>query len=301
MSESMHAAGENVRESANQSRTVFTSLKDILGGSADSGKVHCFSNMDMTPFTDICVDVRNCPVQVERAVDGKYGVDVRVVVRKDEDLTIENLNGTLTVRKIRQNKWSGFRMQFMGAREKEYVKLYLPEAQYNKVKLLTSNASVTVNGLEAVNDLLSIDTSNAGVKLNGVQVNDCLKVDTSNGSIALNQVFGREFVADTSNASITMERVFGEKVTADTSNGGIRVKESEIAQVLNADTSNGSIEVTLAGEENDYNIHADTSNAKILVNGRSVGSEYNTYGGRKTVRLDTSNGRIAIGFVKKMI
>ena len=292
------AARETKREARTARKAVFTSLKDILGGSADSGQVHCFSNMDMNPFTDIHVDVRNCPIQVERSVDGRYGVDVRLAVRKDEDLTIENLNGLLTIQKKRQSKWSGGWMQFNGSHEKEYVKLYLPEAVYNRVELFSSNASVTVTDLETVSDLLNIDTSNDRVRLERVQVNDRLKIDTSNGAITLTQVFGRDIYADTSNASIVMERVFAEKATADTSNGGIKVKDCEITQLLNGDTSNASIEVTLPGAESDYSIHADTSNSKIYVNGKSMGDEYNTYGGVKAVRLDTSNGRITIGFVQ---
>ena len=292
------AARETKREARTARKAVFTSLKDILGGSADSGQVHCFSNMDMDPFTDIHVDVRNCPIQVERSVDGRYGVDVRLAVRKDEDLTIENLNGLLTIQKKRQSKWSGGWMQFNGSHEKEYVKLYLPEAVYNRVELFSSNASVTVTDLETVSDLLNIDTSNDRVRLERVQVNDRLKIDTSNGAITLTQVFGRDIYADTSNASIVMERVFAEKATADTSNGGIKVKDCEITQLLNGDTSNASIEVTLPGAESDYSIHADTSNSKIYVNGKSMGDEYNTYGGVKAVRLDTSNGRITIGFVQ---
>ena len=83
----------------------------------------------------------------------------------------------------------------------------------------------------------------------------------------------------------------------DTSNGGIKVRKSEIHKSLNADTSNGGIEVELMGSEDDYRISADTSNAKVYVNGRSVGSSYSTGRGSREVILDTSNGRIGIGFV----
>ena len=86
------------------------------------------------------------------------------------------------------------------------------------------------------------------------------------------------------------------EATLDTSNGGIKVKRSEIGEMLNADTSNGGIEVELSGSESEYRIIADTSNAKVYVNGRSMGSSYTSGYGRRNMRLDTSNGRISIGF-----
>lgn len=96
-----------------------------------------------------------------------------------------------------------------------------------------------------------------------------------------------------------MERVTGRKANVDTSNGAIRVKLCEFEELLHADTSNGSIEVLLYGSEQEYHLHADTCNAKIYVDGQVKGDEYHSYGGAKEVRLDTSNGRITIGFVSR--
>lgn len=244
---------ENNSQSSGETKGVFTSLKDIFRGGSEQLEPYIYTNDDMEPFTSVVVDVSNCPIRVERSVNGRFGVDVRLMIRPDDQVIVAVENGELTVKKIRGS--GRFMFGFNGG--SQHVKLYLPDMEYDRLVL-----------------------------------------DTSNSSISVRQTCCSYLEADSSNGGITVEQVSALEATLDTSNSGIKVKKSEIHRMLNADTSNGSIEVELIGNESDYRIAADTSNAKVHVNGRTVGSSYFTGGGSREVILDTSNGRISIGFEK---
>lgn len=293
MRQAAKEAGAATIEVYQGTKGVFTSLRDILWGGSAEQEYYSYTNGDMEPFTSAMVDVSNCPIRVERSETGRFGVDVRLLVHPDDQVIVAVENGVLTVKKVSGRK---LRISFGNSSASQYVKLYLPEMEYDRLDLITSNATVAVSNISRIRDLLNIDTSNSSIKLEGVLVDGNVKLDTSNSAINVKQVCCKVLEADSSNGGITLEEVSALRATLDTSNGGIRVRQSDIAEMLNADTSNGSIEVMLQGSESDYRVHADTSNAKIYVNGRSCGSEYVTHSGSKAVRLDTSNGRINIGF-----
>ncbi|MBQ8813577.1 MAG: DUF4097 family beta strand repeat protein [Lachnospiraceae bacterium] len=288
-------AGAATIEVYQGTKGVFTSLRDILWGGSAEQEYYSYTNDDMEPFTSAMVDVSNCPIRVERSETGRFGVDVRLLVHPDDQVIVAVENGVLTVKKVSGRK---LRISFGNSSASQYVKLYLPEMEYDRLDLITSNATVAVSNVSRIRDILNIDTSNSGIKVEGVLVDDRIKLDTSNSAISVKQVCCKVLEADSSNGGIGLEDVAAMRATLDTSNGGIKVKNCEINELLNADTSNGSIEVLLPGNENDYRIIADTSNAKVYVNGRCAGDSYTTRGGTKAVRLDTSNGRITIGFMQ---
>ena len=265
---------------------------DTFRGGSGQQKYYVYTNDDMEPFTSAVVDVSDCPIRVERSVNGRFGVDVRLSVRPDDQVIVTVENGMLTVKKNRGRR----RLVFGFNGGSQHVKLYLPDLEYDRLVLDTSNAAVVVSDVGRIRELLNVDTSNGSIKVENVSVDDRIRLDTSNSSISVRQTCCRRLEADSSNSGITVEQVSALEATLDTSNGGIKVKRSEIGEMLNADTSNGGIEVELSGSESDYRIIADTSNAKVYVNGRSMGSSYTSGYGRRNVRLDTSNGRISIGF-----
>lgn len=288
-------AGAVTREVYQGTKGVFTSLREILWGSSDQQEYYYYANEDMEPFNAVIVDVSNCPIRVARSLSGRFGVNVKLSVRAEDQVIVNVESGVLTIKKIRGGRRGLFGG---GSGSSQYVELYLPEMEYDYLDFITSNAAVKVSDLLRVRDYINIDTSNGSIEVKGTLVDGNVKLDTSNSAINVMQVCCKALEADTSNGGITMEDVSALRATLDTSNGGIKVRNSDIAQMLNADTSNGSIEVMLLGSESDYRIHADTSNAKVYVEGRSCGSEYITRSGSKTVRLDTSNGRINIGFAQ---
>lgn len=286
-----------LRAAEKEIRTVFTSLRDILGNSNAEKELHQFTDLDMEPFHTIRVEVENCAVTVLPSENDRYGVDAKYFTGDPEEWEINVVDGTLTIKKHLTRR---FRIQFgfSGNREKnsEYVRIYLPQVAMDIVELITSNAEIRVDCVSA--QTLIADTSNARIQIDNAKVLNELKADSSNGMVSLSKVEGETIIVDTSNGAVSLENVTGRTLNADTSNGTIRANFCDFTEQLHADTSNGSIEVLLYGCEQEFNIHADTSNAKIHVDGQVKGSEYNTRGGKKDVWLDTSNGRIMIGFTE---
>ncbi|MBQ4564519.1 MAG: DUF4097 family beta strand repeat protein [Lachnospiraceae bacterium] len=270
---------ESLRFAERTTRSVFTSLKDIFGGGSTEKELHEFCDHDMEPFHSIRVDVENCPITVVPSEDDKYGVEAKFFVGDQGKWEVRVDDGILTVKKQYSSKRVWIEFGFSGHSEKnrEYVRIYLPKVAMEIIELDTSNASVQVEGV-SVHTLIA-DTSNAMIRIEDTKVLDELKADTSNGAICLSRVEGEDITLDTSNGAINLEQVTGRK--------------------MKADTSNGSIEALLVGSEHEYSIHADTSNAKIHVDGQVRGDEYHSHGGSKGVWLDTSNGRITIGFVSR--
>ena len=274
---------ENICEEAlwqaeKATRSVFTSLKDIFGGAQTEKELHEFCDHDMEPFHSIRVDVENCPITVVPSEDDNYGVEAKFAVGDQGEWEINVVDGTLTVKKHTRRRFE-IHLSYCGNSRKysEYVRIYLPKVAMDIVELISSNASIQVQ--EVCTQTLIADTSNAMIRIEDTKVLDELKADTSNGAIYLSRVEGEDITLDTSNGAINLEQVTGRK--------------------MKADTSNGSIEVLLVGSEHEYSIHADTSNAKIHVDGQVRGDEYHSHGGSKGVWLDTSNGRITIGFVSR--
>lgn len=249
----------------------------------------------MEPFHTIRVDVENCPVTVALSENDRYGVDAKFVVGDQTEWEINVVDGTLIVTKHTSRRMK-IQFGFSGncGKNSEYVRIYLPKVAMDIVELISSNASIQVE--DACTQTLIAETSNAVIRITDTKALDELKADTSNGVISLSRVEGENITLDTSNGMIELEQVTGRTMNADTSNGAIRATQCEFNERIFADTSNGSIEIQLTGIENEYTIHADTSNAKVYVDGRVRGDEYHSHGGAKEVRLDTSNGRITIGF-----
>ena len=290
---------ESLRFAERTTRSVFTSLKDIFGGARTEKELHEFCDHDMEPFHSIRVDVENCPITVVPSEDDNYGVEAKFFVGDQGKWEVRVDDGILTIKKQYSSKrvWIEFGLSGHSGKNSEYVRVYLPKVAMEIIELDTSNASVQVEGV-FVHTLIA-DTSNAMIRIEDTKVLDELKADTSNGAICLSRVEGEDITLDTSNGAINLEQVTGRKLNADTSHGAIRAKGCEFEEELHADTSNGSIEVLLVGSEHEYSIHADTSNAKIYVDGQVRGDEYHSCGGSKGVWLDTSNGRITIGFVSR--
>jgi len=290
---------ESLRFAERTTRSVFTSLKDIFGGGSADKEFHEFCDHDMEPFHSIRVDVENCPITVVPSEDDNYGVEAKFFVGDQGKWEVRVDDGTLTVKKHYSSKrvWIDFGFSGNSGKNSEYVRIYLPKVAMDIVELISSNASIQVQ--EVCTQTLIADTSNAMIRIEDTKVLDELKADTSNDAICLSRVEGEDITLDTSNGAINLEQVTGRKMKADTSNGAIRAKGCEFEEELHADTSNGSIEALLVGSEHEYSIHADTSNAKIHVDGQVRGDEYHSHGGSKGVWLDTSNGRITIGFVSR--
>ncbi len=311
--QAMEALGQTQEAGRNASRPLLLSLLGLLKGRSaaqeDPQSAYRFQEMDLEPFRSVFVHVRNCSISIKESAGGRYGADVCLLLNEGETAQAGIENGAFTVR------IDGRALSHRNLQGNQYVKLYLPAAEYERIELHSSNAPVISDCPAAVRSELKMDTSNSPVNVSGIRDAGKIHADTSNGSIHFRSLKGTELVADTSNGSIRIEDAFCDvcitdtsnasisvkssvfrKCTADTSNGGITVSGCRFTEELKADTSNAPITAELEGSESDYRVSADTSNAAIYVNGEKRGKSCSVgYGTRKVV-LDTSNGRINITY-----
>ncbi len=316
--QAMEALDQTQETSRNAYRPLLPSLLGLLSGrgaaQADSQSAYRFQEMDLKPFRIVFVHVRNCPISIKESAGGRYGADVRLLLNEGETAQSGVEDGVFTVRiggrALSHRNWQG----------NQYVKLYLPAAEYERIELRSSNAPVTSDCPAVIRGELKIDTSNSPINVSGIRDAETIHADTSNGSIHFRSLKGTELIADTSNASIRMEdaccdvcsadssnasisiksSVF-RKCTADSSNGSITVSGCRFTEELKADTSNASITAELEGSESDYSVSAHTSNAAIYVNGEKRGKSCHAGYGTRTVVLDTSNGRINVTYKPSLL
>ncbi len=311
--QAMEALGQTQGIVRNTSRPLLPSLLGLLKGrgAAQDGTqpVYRFQETDLEPFRSVFVHVRNCPISIKESADGRYGADVCLLLNEGETAQAGIEKGVFSVR------ISGRAIFHRNQQGSQYVKLYLPAAEYDRVELHSSNASVISDCPAAIRGDLKIDTSNSAVNVSGIRDAEKIHADTSNGTIHFRALQCGELIADTSNGSIRIEDAACDVCIADTSNASISVKASvfrkcvtdssngsitvsgcRFTEELKADTSNASVTAELEGSESDYRVSADTSNAAIYVNGEKRGKSYSSGGGMRKVILDTSNGRINVTY-----
>ena len=78
-------AQETARKGMDEARKAFTSLKDIL---EDATVPYEFAEFDLAPFHRVKVFLKNCPVTLHPSVDGEYGADVRLYLRREDEVSV---------------------------------------------------------------------------------------------------------------------------------------------------------------------------------------------------------------------
>lgn len=231
---------------------------------ADDFESYIYSNMDMEAFESIDIDISNVPVTLVSSQNGKYGVEVHYNTTKPDDIKIAVENKKLVIEADSQMYWFTFDLSFINGNKtnKEYVIVYLPEADYEKVCVETSNAAVIIEDTDGYVKDLKIRTSNAHVFVFGIEFDD-MEIRTSNGSVTMENI---RFKPDKG------------KITVDTSNAGITLNLPD-------------------NRKEECKIYADTSNAGVYVNDEKVKSDgHITSEGNHVLHLDTSNGKIELFF-----
>lgn len=287
----------------------------------DDYELYSYKNMDLKEFESINIDMTNVPIYILSSDNGKYGVDVQVYIEDEEKIRIDVDDKELIVKDSHEFYWFAFELPSINIekKEKEYVKVYLPEKEYDEFDIDTSNGKIILEDIGSYINELNLNASNAGVEV--IKCNaDKLVVDTSNGKVIVSDAKIEEIIVNTSNSGIEFENIEAENVNADTSNGAVKVMDSAL-EILEVDTSNSSVTVenikmlsdkgsinivTSNGiitavlpdySEKDFKITADTSNADIYLNGENLKeSIYNTKEGKRKLNLNTSNGKIEIEF-----
>lgn len=286
-----------------------------LMGSAREYSVY---DMDYEAFKGVLIDVPDCDIYVGRSENGKFGVDMRLTIYDDEDVEFyvtDEKNGQPGYLVIKNNSESpalSFNFDFFSQNE-QYIKLYIPDGNYDYICAGSSNSSITFEDVSAKNEI-GADCKNGSITLKNVSadyvfaqttnstavVEDVsaqrLRVETTNGNILLKNAAADSVDASTSNGKVELDDVSGADAVVKTSNGQIVFDNVDFNNRIEAQTSNSSIKAVFAGKNSDYSYDLKTSNADISLDGDKLGTKYKGGSGQIDVKLKTSNGDITVKY-----
>lgn len=201
-------------------------------------------------------------------------------------LTLED--GVLTVRSEDNRRWYDTLLSLYDSTTPT-LRLYLPPDYAGSLELTTSDNSIDISGLTSVQSL-SLASSSGQITLEDIAASGSIIASSSNARLAFKNIRAGETLSmRTSNGGLSLSGAACRTLELTTSNGLIEFDglSSEI-ESLAFQTSNASVQGTLEGREEDFTIHAVTSNSRNNLTNRS--------GGRRSLRIETSNGAIDIQF-----
>ncbi len=284
---------ETAKKGMDEARKAFASLRDIL---EDATVPYEFAEFDLPPFHRVKVFVKNCPVTLHPSVDGKYGADVRLYLRREDEVSVTVEDDTLIIHSTASSgvgRMSGSTTGFGG----QAAELYLPEGVYESVEVTTTNARIDAAGLKLADAEVKMKTGNAKIKLVNCRFGGSLQAETGNAAIEAEEVTVPAAVLYTVNAPIHVTGGAIDALNAETSNGAVNVTKCAVSSKLTAETANGPVRLKLTESAEAYRVTADTSNAAVFVDGRRMGSHYEAPG-RIPVKVNTGNSRVELSFAE---
>ncbi|SDB92227.1 DUF4097 family beta strand repeat-containing protein [Shouchella lonarensis] len=154
------------------------------------------------------------------------------------------------------------------------ITIYLPEKQYESIKVNSNNGTVHVQDLDA----------------------NIFSAQTKNGDVVVTNMKSASIAATSTNEDILIENIHDatENITGKTTNGDILLTASHVDRNVDLSTVNGDITVTVDTEPTSANIttsvtHGDVTLFNLDTSARIFG------GGEHTIQLDTVNGDIMVG------
>lgn len=259
-------------------------------------------------YNNIEVDVDNANIIIKSTDKEQAYLEVNDNDgRTETDLKI--VGDTLVVKVKRHEVVRRFLfITFIGDLGKSDVTLYVPNAQYKKVKVDNNNGRILCENIYAFK--VQLDSDNGKVIANNVRGTE-LEAESDNGRVVLTNVNVENIMAHSDNGRIIAEHCHGEKINLKSSNGRIEIKE--VTGHLNARSSNGRIEAFLSKVTAHSRLKSDNGSIKVstpdLLKDVMIDAS-TTWGSSKiyeestkryfdgdikaTLHLETTNGRIVV-------
>lgn len=258
-------------------RVIGNTRKANNTSAASSGDqtIYEYSNDDLPAFKNISVDLVNTDVEIIPSTNGKYGIELKLVIYEDEAVTHDVIDvSTLLVQIENPHSSRSIAKEFSNV--KQYVKIMVPADNYENFEITTTNGDITIELSEN--------------KLNN------LDVTSSNGMLNIRNITCPNIDLTTCNDDIVITNIAGDCIVATTSNGDIQLQDSIIGSSATLTSSNADITLTLPGSANDYTFHAMTSNGSVSIGNKDYDEAVSLTGGQATVTTNTSNGDVDISF-----
>lgn len=147
------------------------------------------------------------------------------------------------------------------------LKVLVPEQEFAKVNINTSNDELVINSVKC--EEFYLESRNAELKMNDSKIANS-EISTSNGTVEIKDSNFTDIVINTSNAEIALNNTEFVNLEGNTSNGSIEVNDvSNIAEKMILTNSNGPININLSNVENDIKLNLlglDSINCKANIN-----------------------------------
>lgn len=147
------------------------------------------------------------------------------------------------------------------------LKVLVPEQEFAKVNIDTSNDEIVINSFNC--DEFYLDTSNGILKMKESKIANS-EINISNGTVDLKDSNFTDIVISTTNSEIALNNTEFVNLEGNASNGSIEVNDvSNIAENLILTNSNGPININLSNVENDIKLNLlglDSINCKANIN-----------------------------------
>ncbi len=280
---------------------------------------YTFTDMDYEAFESVMLDVPNCNIYVGHSHNEKFGIDMKLYTYNYDDIDFEILDDEagqskcLLIRNSSEAPKISFNFDFFNISNEQYIRLYLPDSEYDYIRVGTENNNIVFDSVAAENEVWAeckngsitftdvsaanvwAHTSNSNVSIDGADAKK-ISIQTTNGKAELKSAFADTITTKTSNGKINFEDVSGTTAVLETSNGDISMDNVGFDDSLDVKTSNGDIELVLIGEKDDYSYDIKTSNAQIKLDGDNYGKRYEGGNGESDVKLVTSNAKVIVKF-----
>ncbi|MFD2922607.1 DUF4097 family beta strand repeat-containing protein [Halobacillus naozhouensis] len=279
-------AMEEKESNTNKSAKKKYGFKDFIGEAVDKIKntdfdlsfgesvefEHVFET-DALSFNDIDASIANGSLTIvpwqEDRVRAEYGVKVYQVENEEEARSRFEADNQFEVSQ------DLLRISSPSKKMKASIKLYVPETEYEFIKVKVSNGSVTSTSIDA--NHFQLKTANGAIQLRGAQ-GETSKLSTGNGSITVTDSKFETCETETIHGSMTLNGQFG-KNDATTISGAIHLTNSGgHAHTGFFKTLRGSITLTLPPHKridgklksSVGSLNCELDNYKILNNKKEV-------------------------------
>ncbi|MEK5302470.1 MULTISPECIES: DUF4097 family beta strand repeat-containing protein [Bacillus] len=240
--------------------------------------------------SSVIIDTNNVRVNINPTTESnmKVTLDGEVNPNIKRTLATDEKDSTLLISyKEKQQIWFNFNISEVLV--PLTLNVYLPEKQYDSLKVSNSNGFVSIKKLNTTH--FDINTSNGRVELREIN-SQKINAETNNGSMDFKDITAQNIHVKSNNGRIMLDHVEGE-LEGQSKNGSLSLKTNELDRNLNFTTHNGKINIETEKEPTNvqFNVSVDNGKANILnkYNGNAVIGK-----GENQIKLNTHNGSISV-------
>jgi len=254
-------------------------------------------------FKDI--DVKLIEADVEIIPSNHYGYEFSYFGINEP--TVQVRNGTLTVVEQDNNwrinifnfNWTGWVIFNTGAT----LKVYVPsDASLNNVSLSTASGNTVFNGNQTKISSLNCNSASGNINLANLDLN-LLALNVASGDVKISNVSAETADINILSGWLKYNGAKLKHLTLNMTSGNVNF-EGEVTSTLQLRTLSGDVDITLAGNREDYSIEFRKLSGDIRVNGQRIDGNFDGPGsnvGQLTgsggrIDIDTTSGNVNINF-----